>query len=83
MTKREIQIFRSFDKRMKEGKEILTSYEPLSIMTEFIFNWNLTIKKDRRGNVIVKVMQRKKAKKKTKRKIGYMRNQYKKRRKKK
>ncbi len=56
MSKSEMKIFDDADKRKKEGKEIMFQYEPSSLMMKI----SLDVKKDRRGNVMVKVKLAKK-----------------------
>ena len=56
MSKSEIKIFTDADKRKKAGKEIMYSFEPMSLMSKI----SLDVKKDRRGNVTVNVKMAKK-----------------------
>ena len=56
MSKSEIKIFTDADKRKKEGKEIMYSFDPISLMSKL----SIDVKKDRRGNVTVNIKQAKK-----------------------
>ena len=56
MSKSEIKIFTDADKRKREGKEIMYSFEPMSLMSKI----SLDVKKDKRGNITVNVKQAKK-----------------------
>ncbi len=62
MSKRETNIWKSYRKREKAGKEIYFTYEPNSLMMDFIFKYNLKVKKDKLGNVTVTVSRYKKGK---------------------
>jgi len=56
LTKEDMRIIKSYEKRKKAGKEVAFSFEPISLMGKLA----LHVDKDRRGNVTVFVRQPKK-----------------------
>lgn len=56
MSKSESKIFSDAKKRKKAGKEIMYSFEPISLMMTL----SVDVKKDKRGNVTVNIKQAKK-----------------------
>ena len=63
MTKLEKKVFTTAHKLEKAGKEIWFTYKPNSLMLDFIFKYNLDVKKDKRGNVTVTISKATKGKK--------------------
>ena len=56
MTKSEKKIFSDYDKRKKAGKEISYSFDPVDLFLKL----SVDVKKDKQGNVTVKIKQAKK-----------------------
>lgn len=60
MTKEEEKIFKEYDKKVKAGKMVYFTYRPDTLMLKFITKYDLDVKKDKLGNVTVKISEVKK-----------------------
>ncbi len=60
MSRSEKKIFSDSDKLRKAGKDVTFSWEPMSIMTDFMDKYHLEAKKDKQGNIHIDITRHKK-----------------------
>lgn len=56
MNKIEQKCFDNYEKEHKEGKGVYFQYEPLGLMMKF--KYDLDVKKDKKGNITIKISER-------------------------